>query len=318
MKSNYRLNDVWSGISNAAQRRMNNSNLARTLAHETRKNKNNRMNNVNQELNMNNNNNMKPFTEIRRISMLITPCKRSATRGMEASIPSELRRSSMYNGFAQAVELLRSSKDGRQSVSPNCATLTRGYRRLTPSELFSAHKTLFPKFPKELQKNKVITGFCLILLFLSFPLHAQQGGVSSVSASVNPAQASLAFDANASTGWQLGANDLRNEQSLMLALQTPGDVSELQIDATGITARDIQRFIEIYVTYDPMNLGEAVNFTVKGNRVFSFAFPPKYGAHVKIVFKGGIVSAAVTINEISVLYERRILAEKQTKIPCCP
>ena len=94
---------------------------------------------------------MKPSAEIRRISMWITPSKRSATRGMEASIPSELRRSSMYNGFTQAVELLRSSKDGSQSVSPSCALLTRGYPRLTPSELFSASKTLFPK---ELQKNK--------------------------------------------------------------------------------------------------------------------------------------------------------------------
>ena len=41
--------------------------------------------NVNQELNMNNNNKMS--VEIRRISMWITPCKRSATRGMK---PSEL------------------------------------------------------------------------------------------------------------------------------------------------------------------------------------------------------------------------------------
>ena len=50
------------------------------------------------------------FVEIRRISMWITPCKHSATRGMKPSISSELRRSSMYNGYAQVVELLRSSK----------------------------------------------------------------------------------------------------------------------------------------------------------------------------------------------------------------
>ena len=81
------------------------------------------------------NNNIELSVEIRRISMWITPCKRSATRGMRPSIYSELRRSSMYNGFAQAVELLRSSKYGTHSVSPSCATLTRGYPRLTPSEL---------------------------------------------------------------------------------------------------------------------------------------------------------------------------------------
>ena len=55
--------------------------------------------------------------EIRRISMWITPCKRSATRGMKPSISSELRRSATYNGFAQVVELLRSPRDGTQSVS---------------------------------------------------------------------------------------------------------------------------------------------------------------------------------------------------------
>ena len=49
--------------------------------------------NVNQELNMNNNKKMS--VEIRRISMWITPCKRSATRGMKPSISSELRRSSI-------------------------------------------------------------------------------------------------------------------------------------------------------------------------------------------------------------------------------
>ena len=76
--------------------------------------------------------------EIHRISMWITPCKRSATRGMKPSISSELRRSSTYNGFSHAVELLRSSRDGTQSVSPSCATLTRGYQHLTPSELYSA------------------------------------------------------------------------------------------------------------------------------------------------------------------------------------
>ena len=83
----------------------------------------------------NNNKNIEMSVEIRRISMWITPCKRSATRGMKSSISSELRRSSMYNGFAQAVELLRSSKDGTLSVSPSCAALTRGYQRSTPTEL---------------------------------------------------------------------------------------------------------------------------------------------------------------------------------------
>ena len=52
-----------------------------------------------------------------------------------------------------------------------------------------------------------------------------------------------------------------------------------------------------------MNLGEAVNFTANGNQVFSLVFPPKYGAHIKMVFKSDILSKPVTINGISVLYE---------------
>jgi len=62
--------------------------------------------------------------------------------------------------------------------------------------------------------------FVLTFLSLSLTLHAQQKEVTSVSASVHPAQAALAFDGNPSTGWQLEANDVKNEQSLMLTLQT--------------------------------------------------------------------------------------------------
>ena len=140
--------------------------------------------------------------------------------------------------------------------------------------------------------------------FLSLSLQAQQKNVISVSASVNQSQAALAFDGNPSTGWQLGVNDVKNEQSLMLTLQNSGNVKELQIEVAGIAVREIQRFVDIFVTYDPMNLGEAVNYTATGNKVFSLVFPPKYGAHVKMVFKRDILSKPVVINEISVLYEQ--------------
>ena len=144
----------------------------------------------------------------------------------------------------------------------------------------------------------------MIFFFLSLSLYAQQNGIISVSASVNPGQAALAFDGNPSTGWQLEANDIQNEQSLMLTLQTPGDVKGLQINATGVTVKEMQRLVDIFVTYDPMNPDEAVVFTVKGDKVFSLVFPPKYGAHVKIIFKGGVVSAPVKINEISVWFDQ--------------
>ena len=52
----------------------------------------------------NNNSNIETLAEIRRISMWITPSKRSATRGIKtADYTRELCRSSTYNDFAQAV-----------------------------------------------------------------------------------------------------------------------------------------------------------------------------------------------------------------------
>ena len=50
----------------------------------------------------------------------------------------------MYSGFAQAVELLRSSIDGTYSVSPSCASLTRGYRHSTPSEFIDGTYSVSP------------------------------------------------------------------------------------------------------------------------------------------------------------------------------
>ena len=87
------------------------------------------------------NNNIETSIEIRRIYMLITPCKRSATRGMKQSIfPNSVGVQCIY-GFAKAVETrhatsLRSSRDGAHSVSPCCASLTRGYQHINPSDLF--------------------------------------------------------------------------------------------------------------------------------------------------------------------------------------
>ena len=156
--------------------------------------------------------------------------------------------------------------------------------------------------------KKVLLLFCL--LFSVTGIYAQQKDILSVAASINQGKAALAFDGNTATGWPLNVSDLQNEQFLMLALQMPGDIREVQIDATGITAKEIQRFTDIFITYDPMNLGEAVSFTVKGTKSFALAFPPKYGAHIKLVFKSGIMNKPVVINEISVVYD---ISEKKTQ-----
>ena len=146
--------------------------------------------------------------------------------------------------------------------------------------------------------------FIFSFLLFSFTLYAQQKEVLSVSASVNPNQAALAFDENPSSGWQLGVNELKNEQSLFLTLQKAGNVREIQIVTATVTLKDIQRLIEIYVTYDPMNPGEPVSFTAQGNKIFSLSFPSKYGSFIKIMFKGSVMSKPVIINEISVIYDQ--------------
>ena len=87
----------------------------------------------------------------------------------------------MYSGFAQAVELLRSSKDGTHSVSPSCVALTRGYPRLTPSELFSAQKPLFPK-----STPLIVNGTSDTLLPL-FPYYKQNKGITRSSCRRRPA-----------------------------------------------------------------------------------------------------------------------------------
>lgn len=145
----------------------------------------------------------------------------------------------------------------------------------------------------------------IILVFLQNVALAQQKGVISVSASVNANQSALTVDGNSTTGWLLSSDDLKSEHFLMFSIQTPGDVKELQMEITGIRGQEIRRFIDVFVTYDPMNLGDAVDYTVKGDKSFVLSFPPQYGAHIKIVFKGNIVDKAISINEVEIISDNK-------------
>ena len=145
--------------------------------------------------------------------------------------------------------------------------------------------------------------FVLTFLFFSFMLHAQEREVLSVSASANSNQAISTFDGNPSTSWQLDANDLKNEQFLFITLQNATNINGIQINATDLSLKDIQRLVEIYVTYDPMNSGDPVSFTATGDKVFSLSFSSKYGAYIKILFKRKILSKLI-INEIYVIYDQ--------------
>lgn len=149
---------------------------------------------------------------------------------------------------------------------------------------------------------KAICLISLSFLFVCSSGLAQKKGVTSISASVNSTQSTQLLDGSSLTAWEIGTNDLKTEQYLLFTLQTPGDVEEIQMEATGISKEELQKAVTIYIMYDPMNPGEAVKHEVRGNRHFSLAFTPKYGAHVKILFKGSTVKKPFAIREIGFVY----------------
>jgi beta-glucosidase len=142
--------------------------------------------------------------------------------------------------------------------------------------------------------------FYFYLLLLCNLSYAQNKTIASVTASVNAGQAALAFDNNPNTGWKFGANDLRQDQFIQFALQTPGDVTGLKIIAEGLSKQELQSKLRVYITYDPMNPGEPVAYSVNGSSPFLLTFNPKYGAHVKLIFKNGIVQKTILIKGIEV------------------
>ena len=151
--------------------------------------------------------------------------------------------------------------------------------------------------------KKVITTTLLLFILQGGAVWAQKKGVTSVSASVNSNQGVLLLDSDAKTAWELGVKDLQNNQFLMFTLLNPGDLKGLQMDVKGASKDDIQKAVNIFITYDPMNPGEAVKYQIDGNQKYTLTFPPKYGAHVQVVIKGNTIKKPVSISEISFTYE---------------
>ena len=164
--------------------------------------------------------------------------------------------------------------------------------------------------------NKTIICIIIYAVFSSNAVFSQQKGVIAVSASANANQSVLTLDGNSSTGWMLNSENLKDDHFLMFTLQTPNDVKGLVIESGGITNRELRDLIEIFVTYDPMNLGETVDYTVKGNKTFVLSFPPKYGAHVKVVFKGNIIDKTISVNEMEIISDNKnTIKEEMTEHP---
>ena len=64
------------------------------------------------------------------------------------------------------------------------------------------------------------------ILSCSFIMAQQPSDILSVSASTKLEKASLAFDKDTKTMWEVNGQDLKADQWLMFTIQTPGDVCE--------------------------------------------------------------------------------------------
>ena len=143
-------------------------------------------------------------------------------------------------------------------------------------------------------KNKMKWMLAIGLLSCSMAMAQQQSDILSVSASANADNAALAFDKNVKTMWTLPSQALKTEQWLMFTIQQPGDVCELDLQMQGVNKNELKEVLDIFVTYDPMNLGTPVNYRIEGNdKQMKVKFTPKYGAHVKLNFKPGKLDGGI-------------------------
>lgn len=144
-------------------------------------------------------------------------------------------------------------------------------------------------------------------------LTAQQpSDILSVSASTNMEKASLAFDKDPRTMWEVNGQDLKTDQWLMFTIQTPGDVCELNIQMQGVAKDDLKQLMNVFITYDPMNLGVPVDYQVQGNaKEMKVKFSPQYGAHVRLAFKGDARVKPFTVKEVSVLLADKLLKDRK-------
>ncbi len=143
-----------------------------------------------------------------------------------------------------------------------------------------------------------------LLVLNGFTSLAQNHDFTSVSASVQPQEAGKVFDGDRNTGWSLEKKELGTDQHLMFTLSTPGNVNKVLVRIAGISKASLKNSIQLFVTYDPMNLGEAISYRVSGNTDFILNFPARYGAHIKVQILGGRLKKAISINEISIEYAK--------------
>lgn len=125
--------------------------------------------------------------------------------------------------------------------------------------------------------------------------------ISAVSASINEQTISKVLDENSNNQWTVAGKQLEDDQFIMLTTASSGDIIELQLETDNLTQKELEKLLSVYVTYDPMNLGEAAKYSVSGTSKYILRFPPKYGAHVKLEFKGNIILHQYAVKNIKLI-----------------
>src|SRR5665213_691991 len=133
------------------------------------------------------------------------------------------------------------------------------------------------------------------LLFSCAEAQTHQVYFAAVSASANQQSAAFVYDKNVNTGWSLNVNDVKKDQYIFLTLQKPGNINGLELKANNLSKSDLQKLLSVFVTYDPMNPGNAVAYNISGDKDFHLEFPSKYGAYIKLFFKGDVVNKSFSI-----------------------
>ena len=150
-------------------------------------------------------------------------------------------------------------------------------------------------------KRRKLKLWLILGLFSSVSIQAQRADVASVTASFHAGSARFVLDGDRQTAWTLSPADLSAGQWLSFSLQQPGDVKELTLQAAGVTRDELSRWLKLFVTYDPMNPGEPVVYKIKEKGpTFTLSFPPRYGAHVQMVWKGA-AKAPLALQEVGVV-----------------
>ncbi|HIW44078.1 MAG TPA: glycoside hydrolase family 3 C-terminal domain-containing protein, partial [Candidatus Prevotella stercoripullorum] len=89
-------------------------------------------------------------------------------------------------------------------------------------------------------------------------------------------------------------------------------VCEIDLQAQGLSKNDLKRQMSVFVTYDPMNLGVPVDYTVTGDaKKLTLKFEPKYGAHVRLAFNCAEGMKPFALKEVSVLLAKKEMTDRK-------